>query len=154
MFNPIFSCTICVLCKYLLCIIILKLSMNQKPQIFVTCRVVQELPLLHSKVDFNQLCVRLRQLSLLCYHSNTFAAQDEGWRGNGRLTICEIATIATRLLFLLKTTMIVIDLVPADYTMSRSLGTLRAPTSSWGPFGPQLCPSRPSGAQASRLTGR
>ena len=32
---------------------------------------------------------------------------------------------------------------------TRSLGALRAPTSSWGPFGPAwLRPSRPSGAQA------
>ena len=35
---------------------------------------------------------------------------------------------------------------------TRSLGALRAPTSSWGPFGPRLRPSRPSGAQAARPT--
>ena len=34
----------------------------------------------------------------------------------------------------------------------RSLGALRAPTSSWRPFGPRLRPSRPSGAQAARYT--
>ena len=31
---------------------------------------------------------------------------------------------------------------------TRSLGALRAPTFSWGPFRPRLHPSRPSGAQA------
>ena len=35
---------------------------------------------------------------------------------------------------------------------TRSLGALRAPTFSWGPFGPGLRPSRPSGAQAARPT--
>ena len=36
-----------------------------------------------------------------------------------------------------------------QYIYTRSLGALRAPTSSWGPFGPPwLRPSRPSGAQA------
>ena len=33
-------------------------------------------------------------------------------------------------------------------SVTRSLGALRAPTSSLGPFGPGLRPSRPSGAQA------
>ena len=37
-------------------------------------------------------------------------------------------------------------------SLTRSLGALRAPTSSWGPFGPGLRPSRPSGAQAARPT--
>ena len=36
--------------------------------------------------------------------------------------------------------------------LNRSLGALRAPTSSWGPFGPRLRPSRPLGAQAARPT--
>ena len=36
--------------------------------------------------------------------------------------------------------------------VTRSLGALQAPTSSWGPFGPRLRPSRPSGAQAARPT--
>ena len=36
--------------------------------------------------------------------------------------------------------------------MTRSLGALQARTSSSGPFGLQLRPSRPSGAQAARPT--
>ena len=47
-------------------------------------------------------------------HSNT---QDE-WRGNGRLTICEIATLATNPPFLVTTVIIIIiiiiDIMPAD----------------------------------------
>ena len=40
-----------------------------------------------------------------------------------------------------------------EYLYTRSLGTLRAPTSSWRPFGhARLRPSRPSGAQAARPT--
>ena len=38
------------------------------------------------------------------------------------------------------------------YMKTRSLGALWAPTSSLGPFGPRLRPSRPSGAQAARPT--
>ena len=37
---------------------------------------------------------------------------------------------------------------PPYLSITRSLGALRAPTSSLGPVGPGLCPSRPSGAQA------
>ena len=39
-----------------------------------------------------------------------------------------------------------------NYVCTRSLGALRALTSSWGPFGPRLRPLRPSGAKAARPT--
>ena len=43
-------------------------------------------------------------------------------------------------------------LVTRKYIETRSLGALRALTSSLGPFGPGLRPSHPSGAQAARPT--
>ena len=58
----------------------------------------------------------MHSIILICIVvSNTFDAQDE-WRGNGRRTICEIATIANlpvdnRVLIII---VAIVDIMPAD----------------------------------------